>query len=143
MVRRNILLYCKIFWQSKEIFIVIAGAFFFYVCFGRIIFYRKLAQLFSIEFSIETPIEAPSSSNYDTFADYVYNLFVTLTSSNYPDTYFPIYEVYRLSNLYWISFMSIVHMVLLSIILAFFYYNYKNELLEQANALHKSKSMDT
>ena len=95
------------------------------------------------EFSIETPIEAIGRSYYDTFVDAMYNLFVTLTSSNYPDTYFPIYEVYRLSNLYWISFMSIVHMVLLSIILAFFYYNYKNELLEQANTLHESKDIET
>lgn len=33
-------------------------------------------------------------------------------------------------------------MVLLSIILAFFYYNYKNELLEQANILQENKSID-
>jgi len=77
---------------------------------------------------------------FDTFYNTLYNLFVSLTTSNYPDIMMPIFQENRFAALYFISFMGIVAMVLLHIILAYFYYNYKTELLDQARTFHRSES---
>jgi len=77
---------------------------------------------------------------FDTFYNTLYNLFVSLTTSNYPDIMMPIFQENRFASLYFISFMGIVAIVLLHIILAYFYYNYKAELLDQARSFHRSAS---
>ena len=50
----------------------------------------------------------------------------------------PIYTQTRSSSLYFIVYMTVINLVLLNIIIAFFYYNYKEELLKEARSFQKS-----
>ena len=135
------MLYMRIFWRSREIFIVIAGVFFFYVCLARIIFYRKPSHpLRHVLIYLESVQNTPGTTNFDTFPDTLYNLFVSLTTSNYPDVMMPIFKENRMASLYFISFMAVVGLVLLHIILAYFYFNYKEELTRQAKRFQRKNS---
>lgn len=70
----------------------------------------------------------------------MYNLFVSLSTSNYPDNMMPIYEKHRLASLYWLFFLAFVNMALLRIIIAYFYLYYKEELSAQAKKFEVSLS---
>jgi len=78
--------------------------------------------------------------NFDTFGNTVYNLFVALTTANYPDLMMPIFQEYRIASLYFIIFMILLYVILLNIILAYFYFNYKEELIKEIRSFQKSNT---
>jgi len=127
-IRKNMRFYVKLFWASKEIFIVIGGAIIFFVSVARLLFY-------------ETPMNQSGAQFFDTYMDTLYNLFVSLTSSNYPDVMMPIYEEERLSSLFFIIYMAICHFILLNIVSAYFYYNYKTELMKEVEEFGKTRTV--
>lgn len=91
-------------------------------------------------FLIETSQNAPGTLNFDTFWNTMYNLFVGMTTANYPDLMMPIFTEYRISSLYFVSFMIIMYFILLNIILAYFYYNYKEELIKELRSFQRASS---
>lgn len=75
-----------------------------------------------------------SELKFSTYLDAVYNLFVTQTTSNYPDVMLPAFTKHRLSIVFFAAFLISNYFLLFNLIIATFYYNFKTEL--QATLKH-------
>ncbi len=63
--------------------------------------------------------------SFDSFGDSAFNLLVLLTTANFPDFMLPAYEQSRLNSLFFIVFLVVGLFLLMNMLLAIFYSNYK------------------
>ncbi|CDW71336.1 two-pore calcium channel [Stylonychia lemnae] len=68
---------------------------------------------------------------FETYVDSLYNMLVLLTTSNFPDIMLPAYQYSRVLSLYFIIFLLIGLFLILNLLMAVFYNNYKNRYEEQ------------
>lgn len=78
---------------------------------------------------------------FDTYLNTLYNLFVSLTTSNYPDVMMPIFSQWRISGLFFMVFMTVNYFLLYNIVTAYFYYNYKTELVKEVADFHETRDV--
>lgn len=72
-----------------------------------------------------------------TLPDTMFNVYVLFTTSNFPDILFPFWKVNNASALYFILFLLVGLYMLLNLLLAVFYNNYKLQVEKKIN-LHQS-----
>mmetsp|Transcript_13614 Transcript_13614/g.21305 ORF Transcript_13614/g.21305 Transcript_13614/m.21305 type:complete len:136 (+) Transcript_13614:673-1080(+) len=63
---------------------------------------------------------------FNTFGDSFFNMLVLMTTSNYPDIMLPAYQRSRLACIYFISYLIIGLFLLMNLLLAIFYSNFKS-----------------
>jgi hypothetical protein len=63
-----------------------------------------------------------------TFSDSLYNIVILFTTSNFPDVALPAYSDSRASILFFVIFLIIALYILLNLLLAVFYNNYKRRI---------------
>lgn len=64
-------------------------------------------------------------SYFSTYVDSIFNMLVLLTTTNYPDIMLPAYSTNRLMSLYFIVYLLLGLFLILNILMALFYNNYK------------------
>jgi len=65
------------------------------------------------------------------FGDSFFNMFVLMTTSNYPDIMLPAYQDNRLNAIFFISFLVIGLFLIMNLLLAIIYSNFKTRFEEQ------------
>lgn len=63
--------------------------------------------------------------SFDTLGDAAFNLLILLTTANFPDFMLPAYEASRINCLFFIAFLIVGLFLLMNMLLAIFYSNYK------------------
>ncbi len=64
-------------------------------------------------------------SYFDTYVDSIFNMFTLLTTSNYPDIMLPAYSFSRILCVFFVTFLMLGLFLILNILMALFYNNYK------------------
>lgn len=77
--------------------------------------------------------ESLSTEEYLDFWDTFYELLILHTSSNYPDVMLPFLKENRASFLFFFVFVMIEYFLLTKVLLAFFYYHFKENLEAHTN----------
>ena len=62
---------------------------------------------------------------FASFGDSCFNMLVLMTTSNYPDVMLPSYQIFRLNCLYFIIYLVVGLFLLMNLLLAIFYSNFK------------------
>ena len=76
---------------------------------------------------------------FSTYFDTVYNLFVTQTTSNYPDVMMPIFKKHRYAFVFFAAFLITSYFLLFNMVNAIFYYNFKTELQNSLKRIVKKE----
>lgn len=62
---------------------------------------------------------------FDTFGDSFFNMLVLMTTSNFPDVMLPAYQISRLNALFFIIYLLLGLFLMMNLLLAIFYSNFK------------------
>ena len=76
---------------------------------------------------------------FASFGDSCFNMLVLMTTSNYPDVMLPSYQIFRLNCLYFIIYLVVGLFLLMNLLLAIFYSNFKHR-FEDAEELTEDQS---
>ena len=64
-------------------------------------------------------------ANFGTFPEAFYSMFICLTTSNFPDVMLPAYQINRWYAFFFISYLVIGLFLMMNLLLAIFYSNFK------------------
>jgi two pore calcium channel protein len=76
---------------------------------------------------------------FDTFGDSVYHMTVCLTTSNFPDVMLPAYQMSRWYSLFFLMYLNLGLFLMMNLLLAIFYSNFKLRLEEKIEGSAKRR----
>ena len=65
------------------------------------------------------------AGSFDTLPDAIFNVYILLTDSNFPDMLFPYWRVTNTAAIFYVAYLCIGMFMLLNLLLAVFFNNYK------------------
>lgn len=77
---------------------------------------------------------------FGSFGDSVFNMLVLMTTSNFPDIMLPAYQISRWNALFFLSYLVIGLFLLMNLLLAIFYSNFKNRFEEKLGKQDEERS---
>lgn len=139
-MRKTFKLYLGIVWRSRYLLLMLFVNFMLFGCSARIFFYSKFSFSFPLEMSncykgTAQNQMTPTHAYFEDFWDTLYNLLVCQTTCNYPDIMYPIFAEYRFSFLFFMLFIISNYFLLYNMIIAIFYFNFKEILNSDVNDL--------
>lgn len=77
---------------------------------------------------------------FSTFGDSFFNMLVLMTTSNYPDVMLPAYQISRWNCLFFITYLVLGLFLMMNLLLAIFYSNFKSRFEENLGSLEDDRS---